>query len=336
MFVDPYTARVIGEQPVWFGYLPLSTWLDGLDRHLHLGEPGRVYSELAASWLWVVALGGMYLWIVKARTARRRGRPGRLFRVDRTVTGRSRTLNWHGATGIWIVGMLLFLSATGITWSLYAGATVSDIRMSFGWQRPQLDTALTTHRPTGPIDLDGVVSAADTAGVRAPVEISLPAEPGQAAGVAEIDKAYRLSTNSAAVDPATMSVTSVVDYGRDYSVVTKLADLGIRMHMGFLFGWLNQLLLLAVAVGLVTVIVRGYRMWWQRRPTRGSHWAVGRAPLRGGIRRQPPTVIAAIAVAAAAVGVFLPLFGLSLIGFLVVDAVIAAVKANRAGSDAAT
>ena len=145
VFVDPYTGRVIGDEPVWFGYLPLSTWLDGLHRHLHLGEPGRVHSELAA--LWVVALGGTYLWIVKANVLRR-DRVGRLFRVDRNVTGRARTLNWHGATGIWSLGMLLFLSATGITWSLYAGATVSDIRASFGWQRPQLDTALTTHTRT--------------------------------------------------------------------------------------------------------------------------------------------------------------------------------------------
>ena len=76
VFVDPHTGRVIGDEPVWFGYLPLSTWLDGLHRHLHLGEPGRVYSELAASWLWVVALGGMYLWIVKARNERRRDRVG--------------------------------------------------------------------------------------------------------------------------------------------------------------------------------------------------------------------------------------------------------------------
>ena len=132
------------------------------------------------------------------------------------------------------------------------------------------------------------------------------------------------------MDPATLSVTTVVDYGRDYSVVAKLADWDIRMHMGFLFGWLNQLLLLAVAVGLVTVIERGYCMWWQRRPTRGSHWAVGRPPLRSGIRRQHPAVIAVV------VGAFLPLFGLSLVGFLVVDAVIAAVKSNRTRPDART
>ena len=124
-------------------------------------------------------------------------------------------------------------------------------------------------------------------------------------------------------------MTGVVDYNRDYSFVAKLADWGIRMHMGFLFGWLNQLLLFAVAAALVTVIVRGYRMWWQRRPTRGSDWAVGRPPLRGGLRRQHPSVVVAVVVTAIAVGVFLPLLGLSLAAFLVVDAVVAGLKANR-------
>ena len=96
--------------------------------------------------------------------------------------------------------MLLFLSAIGITWSLYAGVTVSDIRVEFGWQRPQLDTALTTGQYPDRIDFDGLVSAANTAGVRAPLEVSVPSEPVQAAGVTEIDKAYRLTTNAASVD----------------------------------------------------------------------------------------------------------------------------------------
>lgn len=329
VFVDPYSGRVLGDEPVWFGYLPLSTWLDGLHRHLNLGEPGRVYSELAASWLWVVALGGLYLWIVKARTERRRNRPGRLLRVDRSVTGRQRTVNWHGATGVWLLAVLLFLSATGITWSLYAGETVSDIRAALGWQRPQLNTELDAGAESAPIDFDAVVSAAEGAGVRAPLEVTAPSGPGEGVGVTEIDKPYRLTTNSAAVDPATNTVTSAVDYHRDYSVVAKLADWGIRMHMGFLFGFLNQLLLLAVAAGLVTVIVRGYRMWWQRRPTRGSDWAVGRPPRRGGLRSAPPAVALVVAALAVAVGWFLPLLGISLVGFVLVDFLIAAVKARR-------
>ena len=139
-----------------------------------------------------------------------------------------------------------------------------------------------------------------------------------------------MTTNSAAIDPATLVVTNAVDYGRDYSIVAKLADWGIRMHMGLLFGWLNQLMLLVVAMGLVTVIVRGYRMWWLRRPTRGSQWAVGRPPVRGGLRRAHPAVFAAGVVTAVGVGVFLPLLGVSLAGFLVVDAVLGRVKANGA------
>ncbi|MCP9271064.1 PepSY-associated TM helix domain-containing protein [Mycolicibacterium arenosum] len=331
VFVDPYSGRVLGQEPTWFGYLPVSTWLDGLHRHLQLGEPGRVYSELAASWLWVVALGGAVLWWARRRRSR-------LLLPDRSTTGRLRTLNWHAVVGLWILPMLLFLSATGITWSTYAGEWVSDLRAHFAWERPQLDTAAvgghddhgasSGHRGDGPVDLDAVVRAANGVGVDAPLELTLPATPGDSVGVTEIDEPYRLTTDAAAVDPATLQVTSVVDYARDYSTIAKLADWGIRMHMGFLFGWLNQLLLFGIAVALVTVIVRGYRMWWQRRPTRGTQWAVGRPPVRGFLRRQHPAVLGALTVGAVAVGVVLPLLGISLAAFLVLDAIVGRVRAG--------
>lgn len=332
VFVDPYTGRVLGDEATWFGHLPLSTWLDGLHRHLNLGEPGRIYSEIAASWLWVVALGGLCLWAAKAAGDRRRGRVGRLLTVDRSTTGRSRTMNWHGAVGVWLLAALLFLSATGITWSTYAGAHVSDIRSALGWQRPQLDTALSA-APAGDevidpstVDYDAVLAAAAGAGVHSPVEVTLPAEPGRAVDVTEIDKPYRLTTNAAAVDPTDFGVTSEIDYWRDYSVIAKLADWGIRAHMGFLFGLLNQLLLLGIAIGLLTVIVRGYRMWWQRRPTRGSQWAVGRPPVRGGLRQLHPIAVVAAMVAAVGIGWFLPLLGITLAAFVIVDLIIGAAK----------
>ncbi|ORA47898.1 peptidase [Mycolicibacterium chubuense] len=336
VFVDPGTGDVLGEEVTWLGYLPLSTWLDGLHRHLNLDEPGRIYSEIAASWLWVVALGGVGLWLGKAAGDRRRGRTARILTVDRSGSGRSRTMNWHGATGIWLLAGLLFLSATGITWSTYAGAHVTEIRSALNWQRPQLVTAPAqshaghhgvegTVTDPAALDYEGVLDAAARRGVRMPVEITAPAEPGATVSVTEIDEPFRWTTNAAAVNPTDLTVTSAVDYWRDYSVIAKLADWGIRAHMGFLFGLLNQLVLLAVAVGLVTVIVRGYRMWWQRRPTRGSNWAVGRPPARGGIRALPPVAIAAVGVTAVAVGWFLPLLGWTLAIFVVVDVIVAAV-----------
>ncbi len=68
----------------------------------------------------------------------------------------------------------------------------------------------------------------------------------------------------------------------------------------------------------------------ERRPTRGSDWAVGRPPPRGELRRQHPGAVAAVVLTGVVAGVFLPLFGLSLAAFLVVDVVLAGLKANRA------
>ena len=119
VYVDPYTAQVRGSLDTWWDTPPLQTTLDALHRNLLLGEPGRIYSELAASWLWVLVLGGLALWIGK-----RRGRRS----VRDTVVpprgmrpGRMRIMGWHGATGVWLAVALLFISATGLTWSTYAG-----------------------------------------------------------------------------------------------------------------------------------------------------------------------------------------------------------------------
>lgn len=47
------------------GSLPLRTAIDQLHRSLLLGDPGRLYSELAASWLWVAAITGLGLWAIR-------------------------------------------------------------------------------------------------------------------------------------------------------------------------------------------------------------------------------------------------------------------------------
>ena len=72
VFVDPGTAEIRGDLPTYgsSGALPLRTWISNLHRSLNLGEPGRIYSELAASWLWVIALGGLLLWIDRIRRKR--------------------------------------------------------------------------------------------------------------------------------------------------------------------------------------------------------------------------------------------------------------------------
>ena len=95
--------------------------------------------------------------------------------------------------------------------------------------------------------------------------------------------------------------------------------------MGILFGLVSQLALLALAVILVAIIVRGYQMWWQRRPARGAR-PVGRAPSRGGWRKAPAPWLIIGVIVTAIIGWYVPLLGIPLLAFLVVDGVIGAVR----------
>jgi uncharacterized iron-regulated membrane protein len=101
--------------------------------------------------------------------------------------------------------------------------------------------------------------------------------------------------------------------------------------MGQLFGLANQLVLAALALGLITVIVWGYRMWWQRRPTRAGRRALAGAPPARGAWQQLPTwtIVAGVPVVFA-VGWFVPLFGIPLVAFLLIDVIVGAVRGRRA------
>jgi uncharacterized iron-regulated membrane protein len=71
--IDPYTAQIRGQTTTWFGETPLTSWLDDLHRNLHFGAAGRMYSELAASWLWTIVLGGLTQWLPRQRGGPRAG-----------------------------------------------------------------------------------------------------------------------------------------------------------------------------------------------------------------------------------------------------------------------
>ncbi|SFR29539.1 Uncharacterized iron-regulated membrane protein [Lentzea waywayandensis] len=305
VFVDPGTGRVTGDLVVYgsSGVLPLRTTLDQLHRNLMLGEPGRLYSELAASWLWVVALGGLVLWISRARNSKR--------------------IKTHGLIGVWVLAGALFLSATGLTWSAYAGENVAMLRTAVGWSTPKLtmpgageshgDHGSSSSSAGGHSEIDTVLGVAKLSGIDAKaVEVSLPAESGGAWKVAEIEKGLPSQGDAVAVHGG--EVVGSLKFA-DFPLGAKLTRWGIDAHMGVLFGWPNQLLLLLVGGGLVASVVLGYRMWWKRRPTSGF----GRPTPRGQWRKAPPGALVGLGLATLLVGWFVPLLGISLVAFLAVD-----------------
>lgn len=328
-FVDPHTGQVRAVLDTFGEWLPTRAWLDTLHRNLHLGEVGRVYSELAASWLWVLAVSGLALWAVRRR---RRSAARRTLLPEQSARGRARIRSWHGSVGLWAAVGMLFLSATGLTWSQFAGENVSGVRTALSWTTPSVSTELpAAQSPTTdatPMDTtpavpdapdlvgttaDRVLTAARGAGLSDPVAVTPPEEAGQAWTVSQVKRSWPLEQDSVSVDPSTGAVLETVRWA-DWSIPAKLAEIGISAHMGILFGVANQLLLVALALGIIAVVVWGYRMWWLRRPTRPD----ARAP--GGTERPSVGATVAVGVAAVVLGVFLPVLGVSLLAFLLGDA----------------
>lgn len=139
----PGTGEIRGGLPTYggSGALPLRTWISNLHRSLNLGEPGRVYSELAASWLWVIALGGLVLWIDRIRRRRAAGKTA-TGKTARPASGRARTVWLHGTVGTILLAGFVFLSATGLTWSANAGDNITTLRTALDWTTPALSTSL--------------------------------------------------------------------------------------------------------------------------------------------------------------------------------------------------
>ena len=121
VFVDPYTGEVRGALTTYGQWMPMRAWFDELHRTLHLGAVGRNYSELAASWVWLVAGAGLLLWIGHRSGT---GKLRRLATPDTDLTGRRRLMSWHAALGMWIIPAVLLLAVSGMTWSRFAGANV--------------------------------------------------------------------------------------------------------------------------------------------------------------------------------------------------------------------
>ncbi|MEW2383854.1 PepSY domain-containing protein [Micromonospora sp. NPDC047707] len=345
VYVDPYTGEVKGQLTTWFGSTPATTWLDDLHRNLHLGDLGRHYSEIAASWLWVLVLGGVILWWRQRSATRARAR--HLLVPDLSVRkGVRRTRGWHATTGVWLAVGLLFLSATGLTWSRYAGANFGTGLDALRAGTPEVSTAVDGTPPTtgggehqhggptsgaadNPATYDKVLATARDAGLSGPVEISPAGEPGTAWTVTQVDNTWPVAKDRIAVDPAAGLVTARSDFA-DWPLLAQLSSLGIQAHMGLLFGPLNQILLAALALGLLCVIVWGYRMWWQRRPTRADRRApLGAPPARGGARGLRWWVLLAGVPVTVAVGWALPWFGVTLLGFLIVDVILGTIARRR-------
>ncbi|MDO7937950.1 PepSY domain-containing protein [Xanthomonas euvesicatoria pv. eucalypti] len=115
VYVDPYSARVLGA-------LPEHGTLSWTIRRLHslalVGPYARGLIEMAGGWAIVLVLTGAYLWWP-------RGRRGGVISVRGKPTQRLFWRDLHAVTGAGVGAILLFLALTGMPWSWLWGAQVN-------------------------------------------------------------------------------------------------------------------------------------------------------------------------------------------------------------------
>ncbi|WP_246815744.1 PepSY domain-containing protein [Corynebacterium sp. HMSC05D03] len=134
--------EVIGDYPTYsgLGEMPLRRWISSLHESFHLGKIGELYSELAASWLWVMACGGLYMWWIRRRPKNKATANAAHQQPKRSARWKATRL--HSTVGAWIFIGLLGLSATGITWSGLAGDNVDSLVERMQWKATPIETAL--------------------------------------------------------------------------------------------------------------------------------------------------------------------------------------------------
>jgi len=175
------------------------------------------------------------------------------------------------------------------------------------------------------VSIDDVLAAARAEGLRDPLVLTPPEDAQHAWAVSENKRRLPTRFDAVAVDAVTGDIVNRYDFASQ-PLVAKLVNWTIDAHMGILFGLANQLLLAATALGLIVIVIGGYRAWWQRRPTRSTTRRWARPPRRGAWRQLHPALLATVVVVTCAVAWLAPLFGGSLLAFLVIDLLVGVVR----------
>ncbi|MFC4786451.1 PepSY-associated TM helix domain-containing protein [Nocardioides sp. MAHUQ-72] len=335
VFVDPYDAEVLGA-------LDPDTTLSGYAVRLHAelmaGRWGDHLLELGACWAIVMALTGYYLfvrgWRARVR-GRRARRPGARLRVVHA---------WSGSA----VGLgLLMLLVSGLPWTGVWGEQAQELATDRGsslWSTDPgavsgpvstLDESLPhshqhevpwamgdtsvpsssghTHG-TAAVTLDRAVMVADHEGLRHPMTVALPA--GEAGVYSVIGYAFDAPQDERTVHVDRHDGSVVAAYGfEDYPALAKTVSLGIGLHEGRSLGGWSFAVAVLTCLLVIGSCVTGPLLWWRRRPR-------GRTSLGAPRGRLPLRTSPLLLLGVVALGVLLPLFGVSLLLVLALDQVV--------------
>lgn len=159
------------------------------------------------------------------------------------------------------------------------------------------------------VSLDAMVTAAEGQNFAFLVIVTPPGAPGMFGRPGIMAWTIRSDPQNR---PLRITITYDMATGRELSregfadghLADRIVGYGIAWHEGQLFGWVNQLVGVLTAIGLIAMAVSGFVMWRRRKP---QH-ALGAPPPAA-----VPTRMGGVVMILLALGVLLPLLAASLI-----------------------
>lgn len=281
VFVDPGDLHITGELTQYgsAASLPFRAWLSEGHRNLWLDEPGRIYSETAATWLGPMAVTGVAMWwFMRKQKSQRKPKK----------KSRRQAMQRHTLIGLVAAPGLIFLCISGLTWSHFAGDNIAAVREELNWMAPEPNTSIsgeqsaqdsgsahadhTGHGETTEIDLaqaDTALQVGRNEGLTGTLQLAPPSAPGQAWTVSEPRQAYKMHNDAITVNGENGEVIDRLPFS-SWPIAAQLTSWIIQLHMGTLFGLVSQIALALLALGIGALVVYGYIMWWRRRGGKNS------------------------------------------------------------------
>jgi uncharacterized iron-regulated membrane protein len=301
-----------------------------LHGELLMGNRGSALVELAASWTIIMIVTGLCLWWPRGANGLRGVVYPRL--------GSGQRVFWrdmHAVTGFWISGLALLMLISGLPWAKFWGDYFKTARRLTGtavarqdWTNGAVSSAgaresggsgghnhgtgwrrRARNTPSDLSALDRIVATVRPMGLDAPVVIEPPSA-GSDDWAAKSMTPNRPRRVDLVVDGKTGAVKDRKDFA-DRHLIDRIVGTGVAAHEGRLFGWPNQLLGLTTAIGLLTLSVSSVVLWWRRREpgVLGAPRALA-----------PPRFSAGLLTLVVLFGIYLPMFGASLVLVLLLEA----------------
>jgi uncharacterized iron-regulated membrane protein len=253
VYVDPYTAQVAGMLPEAERF---SNWARRLHSSLLQGDGWRWTIELAASWLMVMLLTGIFLWWPGG---------GQSALPARGATGRTAWRQWHALLGVTLSLISLAMLTTGLTWSRVAGGQIRWARDAAGQTPPRIPASFRSTVPDGGRMMSWE-QARQAVAAQAPDAVTQLTPPAGPTGYWRANQLEKTGQPTSGFDLLLDAYSGAPLYRSGWAEQTvfgKATAIGIPFHRGE-YGLWNQALLVLFGSGVLFSLVSGWAMFFKR------------------------------------------------------------------------